>query len=53
MGCNFQNASPIVFFIESEPNFMIKKAVIKEYKVLDVLAICRKMTKKKCDTLKF
>ncbi len=42
---NNQNATPPVF-IRSEPNFMINNVLMGEYKVMDILAICQKQTKK-------
>ena len=41
----FQNATPPVF-IQAGPNVMTNTAVIGEYKVMDVLAICQKNKKK-------
>ncbi len=39
----FQNSTPPQVFIQAaEPNFMINKIVMGEYKVMDILAICRK-----------
>ncbi len=40
MGLEIQNATPPTLFIRSEPNFLISKAVMREYKVINVLAIC-------------
>ncbi len=33
---NFQNATPLTIFIQSEPDFIINKIVMQEYKVLNV-----------------
>ncbi len=41
MGLEISNAPPPTGFIQSEPNFMINKAVIRAYKVMDILAICQ------------
>ncbi len=41
MGWKFQNATPTVF-IASEPNFRINMAMIREYKVINVLAFYKK-----------
>ena len=42
---NFKNATSPIVFIRSELNFMINKAVIREYKVIHVLAICQELKK--------
>ena len=44
-GWKIHNASPPTVLICSEPNFMINKLVIKEYKVTNVLAIRKKKKK--------
>ncbi len=50
----FQNATPPTVFIQSGPNFMINKAVIRQYNVMDTLLICQKLTKKNnSGTVKF
>ncbi len=41
-GWKFQNATSTVF-IRFEPNFMINRAVIREYKVINVLVIWQKL----------
>ncbi len=43
MGWKFQNATPSALLIRSKPNFMINKAVITEYKVINPLAICQNL----------
>ncbi len=43
-GWKCQNATPTVL-IRSDPNFMIKKAVIRVCKVVNVSAICHKLKK--------
>ncbi len=43
MGLEFQNSTLPTLLIRSEPNFMINKAVIRAYKVINVLAICPKL----------
>ena len=43
LGWKFQNATSPTVFIQSGPNFMINTAVIGEYKVMDILAICQKL----------
>ena len=42
MGLEISNATPTVL-IQSGPNFMINKAVIRVYKVMDILAIYQKL----------
>ncbi len=42
MGLEISNATP-PGFIQSGPNFMINKAVIREFKVSNFLAICQKI----------
>ena len=42
-GWKFQNATPPTVFIWFEPNFMISKAVIGKYTVMDILAICQNL----------
>ncbi len=43
MGCKFHNSTPPTVLIQSEPNFMISKAAIGEYKLINVLTICQKL----------
>ena len=43
MGWKFQNTTPPMVFIRSDPKFMINKAVIRECKVINVLAMCQKL----------
>ena len=44
MGLEFRNTTPPTVFIQSEPNFVINKAIIWEYKFVNFLAICLKLT---------
>ena len=43
MGWKFQNATLPTVLIRSEPIFIINNAAIREYKVVNVLAICQKL----------
>ncbi len=45
MGLEISNTSPPTVLIRSEPTFMTNKAVIRECKVMDILAICQKIKK--------
>ncbi len=44
-GWKFQNATPPTVCIQFEPNFMINKAVIRAYNVMDISTICQKVKK--------
>ncbi len=43
MGLEIQNDTPCAVFIQFGPNFMINTAVIGEYKIMDILALCQKL----------
>ena len=43
MGAKISKCYSSKFFIQSEPNFMINKVVMGEYKVMDILAMCLKL----------